>query len=152
MAAELHRPWAAEKQLHENSGSFSGDWEIEKKLESCMQHLRPAVDSPKSLLIVRNAALTMLEVEGKAEVQSVFLLVRDKDYRQSVVDKLAAGTPNYWDEVWNHAWTKEVDPLYSSEQQGIARRRSLISFWRSEWDTLPEDEVSQIVKNLQQLV
>ena len=132
--------------------SISKVLDIEAKLESTMKELRDVIDSPKSLLIAKNAVLTLLEVEGSADFQTIFLLVKDKKYREGIVDKLESETPNYWDQKWNEAWSKEIEPLYSVAQQVIVRRRSLINFWTKEWNTLPEDEVRRIVTDLSTLI
>jgi hypothetical protein len=142
--AGLEAEAATGQHILNASGALPGDEEIEKKLELQMQSLRSAIDSPKTLLIVRNAALTLFEVDGEVTQQAIFLLVTDKDYRKGIVDSLISETPNYWDDSWNAAWTKEIEPLYSNRQQRIARRRSLISFWTKEWDSLPEDQTKLV--------
>jgi hypothetical protein len=127
------------------------DAEIEKQLELRLSELGDEIFSPKALLIVRNATLTLLEVTGAANPEATFLLVADQQYRQGIVNKLVAETPSYWDETWKAAWTKEIEPLYSRLQQRITRRRSLISFWTKEWDTLPPDQVKKVAVTLKAL-
>lgn len=133
----------------EVSSTLPEDLEIETKFESSMQRLSTAIDSPKTLLIARNVLLTLLEVEGKVDERLMLFLLKDKEYRQGIVTRLASDTPDFWDEAWKQAWKKQIDPLYSSEQQRIVRRRSLISFWTKEWDTLPKDQVKHVIAALQ---
>jgi hypothetical protein len=139
------------RQAPELARLLPDDAEIEKQLELRLSEIGNQIFSPKTLLIVRNATLTLLEVTGDATPEATFLLVADEQYRQGVVDKLVTETPNYWDDAWKAAWTKEMEPLYSRLQQRITRRRSLISFWTKEWDTLPPDQVKKIAATLKAL-
>ena len=132
------------EQLTRISDSISDDAEIERKLESALSGLRLLVDSPKALLIMRNAALTLLEVHGTVGPERMLLLVADPEFRAGVVNLLVRDTPKYWDETWNAVWHKDAEPLYSVRQQRIARRRSLIAFWTKEWSELPEEEVAHV--------
>lgn len=128
--------------------SIPDDAEIEKNLQEHLHPLSERIDSPKTLLIFRNAVLTLLEIGEQVDEQELLLLLVDKEYRQGIVDRLGSSTPKYWDQTWNAAWVKEIEPLYSRMQQKIARRRSLISFWTKEWDSLPADQVKHAAEVL----
>jgi hypothetical protein len=128
---------------------------IEKELQDELRKVREEIDSPRALLIIRNAALTLLELsEIKTAGQlrpcnldwnSVKSLLSNSQYRQTIVDRLISTSPNFWDENWDHVWSKDAEPLYSEQQQRIVRRRSLISFWTREWQTLPKDQIEHAV-------
>ena len=137
-----------EHQATELGASIPDDAEIEIKLQANLRPLSDRIDTPKTLLIFRNAVLTLLEVGDQVDEQELLLLVLDKEYRQGIVNRLVSSTPDYWDQSWNAAWTKEIEPLYSRMQQRIARRRSLISFWTKEWDSLPAEQVRHAAEAL----
>lgn len=139
---------SVEHQAVQLGASIPDDAEIEKKLQTNLRRFRDRIDSPKTLLIIRNAVLTLLEVGDEVEDQMLSYLLADKDYRDGVVNRLSSQTPEYWDESWSKAWVKEIEPLYSKAQQRIARRRSLLSFWTKEWDTLPAEQVKHALEAL----
>ncbi len=138
-------------QLTETKESIPSDSEIERKLEPLLAAVGSAIDSPKVLLILRNSALTLLEVHGSIGLERMFLMVADSEFRSGVVNHLVSETPVYWGNAWNEAWAKDREPLYSKRQQAIARRRSLITFWTKEWAELPEHEVRHATEILQGL-
>jgi RNA polymerase-interacting CarD/CdnL/TRCF family regulator len=111
-----------------------------------------AVDSPKFLLIIRNAVHTLLETPGQDfSWKSVHELLSDEKFRSNVVSKLKEVTPDLWREEWDKMWKVEEDPLFSKAQQRIVKRQSLIVFWTEEWDTLPTKEkmhVAEVVSML----
>lgn len=129
---------------------------IEKELQTQLRMIREKIDSPKALLIIRNAALTLLELNKaglfeqksaqKLDLTLVKALLSDPQFRQTTVERLIATTPNFWDHNWEQAWTKDAEPLYSERQQRIVRRRSLISFWTKEWQALPRDQLEHAVQ------
>lgn len=135
---------------------------LERELRFQLRKIRERIDSPKTLLILRNATLTLLELndaklfkEGKMprlDAASLVSLLSDSEFREMILGRLVSTTPDYWDENWNHAWTKDADPLYSERQQRIMTRRSLISFWRNEWSTLPSEQVEQAMQVAKSLV
>ena len=137
-----------EERTSELRYSIPADAEIEAKLQAHLGALGDKVDSPKTLLILRNSVLMLLEVGDEVDNQSLILLIADREYRKGVVNRLTTNTPNYWDQTWNSSWTKEIEPLYSRAQQRITRRRSLISFWTKEWDTLPPEQVRHAAEAL----
>jgi hypothetical protein len=129
---------------------------IEKELRTQFHKISENIDSPKALLIIRNAALTVLELnelklvgqENKRslDLSSLLSLLTNSEYRQRIVERLISTTPNFWDESWDQAWSKDAEPLYSERQQRIVRRRSLISFWTKEWQSLPKEQVEHAVQ------
>ncbi len=139
------------KQVAEIQDLIPSDRDIERKLEAELSIFADTIDSPRVLLILRNAALTLLEVHGSIGLERMFLLVADSEYRAGIVDHLVTETPKYWDDTWNAAWAKDSEPLYSKRQQAIARRISLITFWIKEWSELPKHEVEHTSKALQAL-
>ncbi|HZW56613.1 MAG TPA: hypothetical protein VFF30_10015 [Nitrososphaerales archaeon] len=110
------------------------------------------IDSPRTLLVMRNAIQILSEADENVDIERIFLVIADREYRRGIIGKIEAGTPNYWDESWNAEWRKDADPLYSNSQQRIARRRGLVHFWTKEWDTFPEDYVKSVARSLQALV
>ncbi len=121
------------------------DRSILSVVDNVVRAVSNAIDTPRALLIVRDAALTLVEVREEISYERLLLLLADKEYRQGIVTRLVNTTPNYWDSSWNAAWKeKDAEPLYSEQQQRIARRRSLISFWTKEFDTLPTDQLNHV--------
>jgi hypothetical protein len=129
---------------------------IEKEVQSEFRRISESVDSPKALLIIRNALLTALELnelelpeQGNnqtLDLSALWSLLTNSEYRQRIVERLISTTPNFWDESWDQAWSKDAEPLYSERQQRIVRRRSLISFWTKEWQSLPKEQVEHAIQ------
>jgi hypothetical protein len=130
---------------------------IEKDLNARLRNLRNYIDSPKSLLILKNAFLTELEVYGTQPLQKksaksvcdakfVVCMLSDVAFREKIVDMLISTTPAIWDESWNHSWSKDAEPIYTEKQQRILRRRSLINFWTKELDSLPAEQVRHAIQ------
>lgn len=111
-----------------------------------------AVDSPKFLLIIRNAVHTLLETPDQDfSWKAVHDLLTDEKFRSNVVGKLKEVTPKFWRDEWDKLWEINEDPLFSKAQQRIVKRQSLIVFWTEEWDTLPKKEkvhVAEVVSIL----
>lgn len=121
--------------------------DIDTRLRQFMEALANIVDSPKALLILRNAALTLLELpEHTLDVEKVCELLTDDQVRAGVIKKLSEETPPYWSEQWNSLWEKDVDPLLSESQQRIVRRISLVTFWSKEWDGIPAEVRSHVAE------
>jgi hypothetical protein len=129
---------------------------IESELQTQLHKISENIDSPKALLIIRNAALTVLELNElklvgqednrSLDLSSLLSLLTNSEYRQRIVERLISTTPNFWDESWDQAWSKDAEPLYSERQQRIVRRRSLISFWTKEWQSLPKEQVEHAIQ------
>ncbi len=111
--------------------------------------MQDVIDSPKSLLIVRNAILTLLEVPGERfSREKVGQLLRDDNYRAELVRNLNEQTPEYWSSQWDASWRKDKEPLLSTAQEQITKRGSLIEFWTKEWPTIGEDVKGHLTKAL----
>jgi hypothetical protein len=139
------------KQVAEILESIPDNLEIQRQLSPVLRLFESNVDSPRALLILRNSALTLLEVKEGFELERMFVLLADSEYRLGVVNRLINETPKYWDPAWYEAWGKDGEPLYSKRQQAIARRRSLINFWTEEWKEISEHEIRHAIEVLQSL-
>jgi hypothetical protein len=137
-----------------NSNSFfkQSSEQLNQEMLDHLDVVADAVDSPKFLLIIRNAVHTLLETPGQDfSWKSVHELLSDEKFRSNVVSKLKEVTPDLWREEWDKMWKVEEDPLFSKAQQRIVKRQSLIVFWTEEWDTLPTKEkmhVAEVVSML----
>lgn len=128
---------------------------IEKKLQYQLRPIRDRIDSPRTLLILKNAVLTLLELEvkqgdsnspEKIDGNSLLSLLSNDDFRKVTLAKLASSTPSFWDDNWDRAFAKDAEPLYSERQQRIMRRRSLIVFWTKEWDSIPKEKIEKAIE------
>lgn len=126
--------------------------DTDARLRQFMDALADVVDSPKTHLILRNAALTLLELpECTLDLEKIRKLLTDAQVRASVMKELSEETPPYWSEQWNSLWRKDVEPLSSKAQQRIVRRISLLTFWSKEWDEVPAEVRSHVTDAVQAL-
>ncbi len=128
------------------------DEQLNQEMLDHLEVIKAAVDSPKFLLIIRNAVHTLLETPNQDfSWKAVYALLTDDKFRANVIDKLKEVTPEFWRDEWDKLWKVEEDPLFSKAQQRIVKRRSLIIFWTDEWSTLHKKEkmhVSEAVSRL----
>jgi hypothetical protein len=135
------------EQIAQTAQINSSSFQVSNKAKECMRLFQDIIDSPKTLLIVRNAILTLLETsEEEVNRDTVGQLLRDNNYRAQVVGKLKDQTPDYWSEQWDVSWHKDKEPLLSAGQERITRRASLIEFWTEEWGTISEDVKAHLTK------
>jgi len=115
------------------------DETLNQELENNLAQIRDAIDSPKTLLIMRNAVLTLLETPNQPfNWKAVHALLTQDDFRADIVNKLKQVTPKFWREEWDSLWKVDEDPLFSMAHQRIVRRYSLIVYWTEEWSHTPE--------------
>ena len=123
--------------------------QLSNKAKEYMRSFHYLIDSPKFLLIVRNATLTLLEIsEQEISRDKIGQFLRDDNYRAEVVGMLREQTPAYWSEQWDASWHKDREPLLSAVQERITRRASLLEFWTTEWRTISEDVKAHLTKVL----
>jgi hypothetical protein len=117
-----------------------------------MDSLTDVIDSPLTHLILRNAALTLLEIQGEdLSIRKIYELLTDDRFRSSIVSMLAEITPPYWSEEWSLLWRKDAEPLFSVSQQRIVRLAGLLTFWTKEWGEIPYDikrHVAEMLKGM----
>ena len=129
------------------------DGELSSRLTAAMACFQDTLDSPRTQLILRNAALTLLELPGhEFSVKLVYDLLTDDGQRSRAVKTLSEETPQYWSKEWDSLWRKDVDPLLSISQQRIAKRNSLLVFWSREWDQIPAGPKAHMVRMLERMV
>lgn len=126
--------------------------ELNRRLSTIMDSLTDVIDSPQTHLILRNAALTLLEIQGEDfSIRKIYELLTDDRFRSSIVSMLAKMTPPYWSEEWSLLWRKDADPLFSASQQRIVRLTGLLTFWTKEWGEIPYDikrHVAEMLKGM----
>lgn len=119
--------------------SIRGDREFAKLLQSNMQKLEFCIDCPSTRMILKNAISALLELDLKFEEPEILCFLRDRDFREAILNEIKNETPSYAGEEWRASWKKEHAPLYSSAHQRILRRQGTLSFWNSEWNLIPEE-------------
>jgi hypothetical protein len=116
------------------------------RLHSIMTSLEDLVDSPKALLVLRNATLTLLEAGEEFTYSKLYYLLSYDEYRKTVTNRLRQATPGTWSAGWNGAWQKDAEPLLSVAQEKMVRRNGLITFWSTEWMSIPEDLKAHVLR------
>ena len=112
---------------------------LNQELENNLGLIWDDIESPRTLWIMRNAILTILETPDQSfSWKAVHALLTQDDFRTDIVNKLKQVTPKFWREEWDFLWKVDEDPLFSKAQQRIVRRNSLIVFWTEEWSDTPK--------------
>lgn len=126
--------------------------EIDNRLRECMNSLTQLLDSPQTLTILRNTALTLLELpEHQFDVDRAHALLTWSVVREDAVSKLREITPQLWSEAWNLQRPQSNGPLYTEVQQQTLIRSNLIRFWVEEWGRIPvevRDHVADMLGKL----
>jgi hypothetical protein len=114
---------------------------LNQELENNLGLIWGDIESPRTLWIMRNAILTILETPDQSfSWKAVHALLTQDDFCTDIVNKLKQVTPKFWREEWDSLWKVDEDPLFSKAQQRIVRRYSLIVFWTEEWSETPKKE------------
>ncbi len=128
------------------------DEQLNQDMLSHLEVVKDAVDSPKFLLIIRNAVHTLLETPNQDFTwKAVYALLTDEKFRANIIDRLKGATPKFWRDEWDNLWKVDEDPLFSKAQQRIVKRQSLVVFWTEEWDTLPKKEKMHVADTVSML-
>lgn len=132
------------------SGSVSlSEEEMNEKLRIHVSSLGDIIDSPKELLILRNIILTLLELpEHQFDLRRALELATDVEEQARAIQSLKQETPQYWSADWNSIWKKDADPLLSFSQQEATSRARLVTFWESEWNTIPIEQRNHVAAAL----
>jgi hypothetical protein len=127
--------------VHSSSESLLlSEKEINEKLRKHLSSLGDIVYSPQEQLILRNIILTLLELpEHQFKLEKACDLASEDQAQARAVELLKQETPQYWSSDWNLLWKKDADPLLSFSQQRATSRARLVTFWESEWNTIPID-------------
>jgi hypothetical protein len=126
---------------------------LNQELKNNLAFTVDAIDAPKTLWIMRNAILTILDTPNQPySWKAVHSLITQDDFRADIVDKLKKVTPMFWREEWDSLWKVDEDPLFSKAQQRVARRHSLIVYWTEEWSQIPAKAKNHAAKIAQELV
>jgi hypothetical protein len=136
------------EQIAETSQIAQSSISLSHQLKEHMRSFQDIVASPKSLLIVRSAILTLLEAREEVSRDKVGQLLRDESYRAEALRKVKEQTPEYWSEQWNSSWRNDKEPLLSATQEQITRRAGLLEFWNKEWETISEDVKTHLTRAL----
>ncbi len=122
------------------TSSILAEADLAKKLSRAMHSMQELIDSPKTHFILRNTALTLLELPDHSfDLERAYLLLTNNSAREKIVRELLENTPEIWSETWNSLRLKETDPLYTAAQQHCVTRVQLARFWTKEWETIPEE-------------
>jgi len=128
------------------------DETLNQELENHLAPIKDVIDTPRTLLIMRNAILTLLETPDQPfSWKSVHALLTQDEFRADVVNKLEGATPKFWREDWDSLWKVDEDPLFSKAQQRIVIRQSLIVYWTQEWSHTPKEERMHAAKIVEAL-